>query len=153
MPLWGRSTCLWQVQVADMTLPRCFYWGVPNLPSCRDKLEDSVTTLRWKAHQIHILWLALLKMGWRNWKIPGLQHKIIGLFVMLVTAANVEDNTSKQQLQSQGLSLLCSTLKKALGALADFTVKSYIFRESSQQSYLKFRMFFFCFFFMRVNSS
>lgn len=59
---------------------------------------------------------------------------------MLVMEANVEDNTRKQQLQSQGLSLLCSTPKKTLKAFTDFTVKSYIIQKALQQLYLKFTM-------------
>lgn len=34
------------------------------------------------------------------------------IVVMLMWKANVEDNTSKQQLQTQGISLLCPTLRK-----------------------------------------
>lgn len=61
----------------DAAEERCFHWGVP--VELSGQVEVSVTTLLWKAHQIHLLWLALLKMWWRNWKIPGLELKIIGL--------------------------------------------------------------------------
>lgn len=61
---------------------------------------------------------------------------------MLVMGTNVEDNTSQQQLQLEGIVCFYLPPCKSLKALTDLNKDIYII-QSAQQFYLKFEMFVF----------